>query len=82
MAARVQIRVGLNSGEVVVRSIGSDLRMEKVLARSLDDRHRLGQIATLMVIQWKVVACSQRSKIFWSWGQQTAGTNEVFTGVT
>jgi len=25
---RVQIRVGLNSGEVVVRSIGSDLRME------------------------------------------------------
>src|SRR5262249_5587365 len=26
--ARVQIRVGLNSGEVVVRSIGSDLRMD------------------------------------------------------
>ena len=25
---RVQIRVGLNSGEVVVRSIGSDLRMD------------------------------------------------------
>src|SRR5213078_984610 len=25
---RIQIRVGLNSGEVVVRSIGSDLRMD------------------------------------------------------
>ena len=27
-ASRIQIRVGLNSGEVVVRSIGSDLRMD------------------------------------------------------
>ena len=27
-ASRVQIRVGLNSGEVVVRAIGSDLRMD------------------------------------------------------
>src|SRR3712207_6366850 len=27
-SVRVQIRVGLNSGEVVVRSIGSDLRMD------------------------------------------------------
>src|SRR3954454_18212446 len=27
-SVRIQIRVGLNSGEVVVRSIGSDLRMD------------------------------------------------------
>lgn len=37
--ARAQIRAGLSSGEVVIRSSGRDLQMEKVLARSLDDRH-------------------------------------------
>jgi class 3 adenylate cyclase/tetratricopeptide (TPR) repeat protein len=43
---RVQIRVGLNSGEVVVRSIGSDLRMEySAVGRTTHLAARMEQLA-------------------------------------
>jgi class 3 adenylate cyclase/tetratricopeptide (TPR) repeat protein len=42
----IQIRVGLNSGEVVVRSIGSDLRMEyTVVGQTMNVAARLEQMA-------------------------------------
>jgi len=44
--ARVQIRVGLNSGEVVVRSIGSDLRMDySAVGRTTHLAARMEQLA-------------------------------------
>src|SRR5215467_3657433 len=43
---RVQIRVGLNSGEVVVRSVGSDLRMEySAVGRTTHLAARMEQLA-------------------------------------
>src|SRR5215208_4537433 len=44
---RIQIRVGLNSGEVVVRSIGSDLRMDyTAVGQSTHLAARMEQLAT------------------------------------
>jgi class 3 adenylate cyclase len=49
---RVQIRVGLNSGEVVVRSIGSDLRMEySAVGRTTHLAARMEQLAAPGSIQ-------------------------------
>jgi hypothetical protein len=49
---RVQIRVGLNSGEVVVRSIGSDLRMEySAVGRTTYLAARMEQLAAPGSIQ-------------------------------
>ena len=43
----VQIRVGLNSGEVVVRSIGSDLRMDyTAVGQTSHLAARMEQLAT------------------------------------
>src|SRR5499433_908004 len=43
----VQIRVGLNSGEVVVRSIGSDLRMDyTAVGQTTHLAARMEQLAT------------------------------------
>src|SRR5437867_39392 len=43
----VQIRVGLNSGEVVVRAIGSDLRMDySAVGQTTQIAARIGQLAT------------------------------------
>ena len=49
---RVQIRVGLNSGEVVVRSIGSDLRMDySAVGRTTHLAARMEQLAAPDSIQ-------------------------------
>src|SRR5215469_6975791 len=49
---RVQIRVGINSGEVVVRSIGSDLRMEySAVGRTTHLAARMEQLAAPGSIQ-------------------------------
>ncbi|MGH7393226.1 MAG: tetratricopeptide repeat protein, partial [Candidatus Rokuibacteriota bacterium] len=46
-AAPVQIRVGLNSGEVVVRSVGSDLRMDySAVGQTTNVAARMEQMAT------------------------------------
>jgi class 3 adenylate cyclase/tetratricopeptide (TPR) repeat protein len=48
----VQIRVGINSGEVVVRSMGSDLRMEySAVARTTHMAARMEQLAAPGTIQ-------------------------------
>ena len=42
----IQIRVGLNSGEVIVRSIGSDLRMDyTVVGQTTNVAARMEQLA-------------------------------------
>ena len=47
MASRVQIRVGLNSGEVVVRAIGNDLHMDySAVGQTTHLAARMEQLAT------------------------------------